>query len=114
MAFHNIKLYPYASDEDDEQDNALNESIQDLIPFAVVGSEQTIVVDGKTVRGRQNRWGVINVENENHCEFIHLRNFLTRTHLQDLIETTSMIHYESFRSKQLLALKESGQQQSNH
>lgn len=51
------------------------------------------------------------VENENHCEFIHLRNFLTRTHLQDLIETTAMIHYESFRSKQLLALKESGQQQ---
>ncbi|KAG0282148.1 cell division control protein [Linnemannia gamsii] len=111
MAFHNIKLYPYESDEDDEQDAALNESIQDLIPFAVVGSEKTIVVDGKTVRGRQNRWGVINVENENHCEFIHLRNFLTRTHLQDLIETTSLIHYESFRSKQLLALKENGQQQ---
>jgi septin 3/9/12 len=27
--------------------------------------------------------------------------------LQDLIETTSQIHYESFRAKQLLALKES-------
>jgi septin 3/9/12 len=47
------------------------------------------------------------VEDENHCEFVHLRNFLTRTHLQDLIETTSQIHYESFRAKQLLALKES-------
>jgi septin 3/9/12 len=35
------------------------------------------------------------------------RNFLTRTHLQDLIETTAQIHYESFRAKQLLALKES-------
>jgi septin 3/9/12 len=30
-----------------------------------------------------------------------------RTHLQDLIETTAQIHYEAFRSKQLLALKES-------
>jgi septin 3/9/12 len=60
MTFHNIKLYPYESDEDDEHDRALNESIQDLIPFAVVGSEKTIVVDGKPVRGRQNRWGVIN------------------------------------------------------
>jgi hypothetical protein len=30
-----------------------------------------------------------------------------RTHLQDLIETTAQIHYETFRSKQLLALKES-------
>lgn len=47
------------------------------------------------------------VEDENHCEFVYLRNFLTRTHLQDLIETTSQIHYESFRAKQLLALKES-------
>jgi septin 3/9/12 len=47
------------------------------------------------------------VEDENHCEFVQLRNFLTRTHLQDLIETTSQIHYESFRAKQLLALKES-------
>lgn len=65
------------------------------------------MVNGQQVRGRQNRWGVINVEDENHCEFVYLRNFLTRTHLQDLIETTSQIHYETFRAKQLLALKES-------
>lgn len=35
-------------------------SIQSILPFAVVGSEKTIVVNGKQVRGRQNRWGVIN------------------------------------------------------
>ena len=46
------------------------------------------------------------MEDENHCEFVYLRNFLTRTHLQDLIETTSQIHYESFRAKQLMALRE--------
>ena len=50
---------------------------------------------------------LITVEDEDHCEFVSLRNFLTRTHLQDLIETTSQIHYETFRAKQLLALKES-------
>lgn len=75
-----------------------------------MGSERNVVVDGKAVRGRKTRWGVINVEDENHCEFIHLRNFLTRTHLQDLIETTAQIHYEAFRAKQLLAIKESTQQ----
>jgi len=64
------------------------------------------------VRARTNKWGVINIENENHCEFVHLRNFLTRTHLQDLIESTAQIHYESFRAKQLLALKESSAAQS--
>ena len=47
------------------------------------------------------------VEDESHCEFVKLRDFLTRTHLQDLIETTSEIHYEAFRSKQLVALKDS-------
>lgn len=124
FTFHNLKMYPYDNDELDDEERAVNVQIkvcfsedrmvwtatniaQDIIPFAVVGSEKDIVVDGRQVRGRQNRWGVINVENENHCEFVSLRNFLTRTHLQDLVETTSQIHYETFRAKQLLALKES-------
>jgi Septin len=49
-----------------------------MIPFAVVGSERNVIIDGQPVRGRKNRWGVINVENEQHCEFNYLRNFLTR------------------------------------
>jgi septin family protein len=36
-----------------------------------------------------------------------LSELIPRTHLQDLIETTAQIHYETFRAKQLLALKES-------
>lgn len=90
-----------------------------MIPFAVVGSEKDIEVDGKVVIGRRNRYGVVNVEDKSHCEFVDLRgksapfynewesicltiprslpDFLTRSHLQDLIETTSATHYESFR-----------------
>jgi septin 3/9/12 len=64
-----------------------------------------VVVNGKAVIGRKTRWGAVVVEDENHCEFTHLRNFLTRTHLQDLVETTAMVHYETFRSNQLMALK---------
>ncbi|CAO3608731.1 unnamed protein product [Mucor hiemalis] len=106
LAFHNIDLYPYDNTEDyDEEERMLNSSIRELLPFAVVGSERQVVVDGKAVIGRKNRWGVVVVEDENHCEFTHLRNFLTRTHLQDLVETTSMVHYETFRSNQLMALK---------
>lgn len=140
--FHNLRMYPYDNEEHDQEEVSLNTQIkvaflsrrydmtcsnpgQAMIPFAVVGSEKTIVVGGKQVRGRQNRWGVVNgtssvtptsqspklinptVEDETHCEFVYLRNFLTRTHLQDMVETTSQIHYESFRAKQLLALKES-------
>ena len=104
--FHNLRMFPYDEDEHDDEERALNAHIKALIPFAVVGSEKNITVGGQSVRGRQNRWGVINVEDERHCEFVALRNFLTRTHLQDLIETTSQIHYETFRAKQLMALKE--------
>jgi len=106
LVYHNIKLYHFDNSDDyDEEEAQLNERIRDIIPFAVVGSERNVIIDGKAVRGRKNRWGVINVEDENHCEFVYLRNFLTRTHLQDLIETTALIHYEAFRSKQLLLLK---------
>jgi septin 3/9/12 len=45
---------------------------------------------------------------------MYLRNFLTKTHLQDLIESTALIHYESFRAKQLLALKEQSAAMSQH
>ena len=46
------------------------------------------------------------VEDPTHCEFVHLRNFLIRTHLDTLIESTVSFHYENFRTKQLMALKE--------
>jgi len=107
LIHHNIRLYPFDTEETDEEEIQVNAQIRAMIPFAVVGSERTVMIDGKSVRGRKNRWGVINVEDEKHCEFVYLRNFLTRTHLQDLIKTTAQIHYEAFRSKQLLALKES-------
>ncbi|KAG7092968.1 Septin Spn2 [Marasmius oreades] len=106
LVYNNIRLYPFDKEEDDEEEIRLNETIRDIIPFAIVGSENNVIIDGKSVRGRKNRWGVVNVEDPNHCEFSHLRDFLTRTHLQDLIETTAQIHYEAFRSKQLLALKD--------
>jgi len=106
LVHHNIRLYPFDTDENDEEELAQNDNIRSMIPFAVVGSERNVIIDGKPVRGRKNRWGVVNVEDERHCEFVYLRDFLLRTHLQDLIETTAQIHYEAFRSKQLLALKE--------
>lgn len=103
---HNFNIYPYDNEDLYDDERQLNEDIKSLIPFAVVGSEKEIVINGEAVRGRKTRWGAINVEDVSQCEFVFLRDFLTRTHLQDLIETTSLIHYESFRSKQLIALKE--------
>lgn len=66
---------------------------QDMIPFAVVGSEANVIIDGKSVRGRKNRWGVVNVEDPNHCEFTHLRNFLTRYALCQLVARAMLIRH---------------------
>lgn len=64
----------------------------------------------KAYKIRSGQWYnfcLTEVEDPSHCEFTALRNFLCRTHLQDLIETTSIVHYETFRTRQLLSLKES-------
>lgn len=37
------------------------------------------------------------VENENHCDFVKLREMLLRTNMQDLIEKTHERHYELYR-----------------
>ena len=44
-----------------------------------------VEVAGKKVRGRQYPWGIVDVENPEHCDFIKLRSMLI-THMQDLQE----------------------------
>ncbi|XP_027715202.1 septin-2 [Vombatus ursinus] len=70
------------------------------IPFSVIGSNQLIEVKGKKIRGRLYPWGVVEVENPEHNDFLKLRTMLV-THMQDLQEVTQDLHYENFRSERL-------------
>ena len=45
--------------------------------------------------------GVLSVENENHCDFVKLREMLIRTNMEDLRETTHFKHYELYRRNKL-------------
>ncbi|XP_072354219.1 septin 5a isoform X1 [Scyliorhinus torazame] len=98
---YGIKIYQFPecdSDEDDEfkqQDKELKESI----PFAVIGSNTVVEARGQRVRGRLYPWGIVEVENQAHCDFVKLRNMLIRTHMQDLKDVTWDIHYENFRAR---------------
>merc|ERR1712020_453519 len=56
---------------------------------------------GKKIRGRKYPWGIVDIENMEHCDFVPLRNMLIRTHLQDLKEVTNNVHYENFRCRKL-------------
>ncbi|KAJ3115652.1 hypothetical protein HDU96_000270 [Phlyctochytrium bullatum] len=94
---HDIRAYPSFHAEDREN----IAEFERFMPFAVIGSDDFVEVGGKKVRGRTYRWGVVEVENEKHCDFVHLRELLIRTNLQDLIETTHNIHYAQYRSAQI-------------
>lgn len=114
MTFHGITVFPTNTAEFnvDPEDVPLDDTIRKIIPFAIVGSETTIQsADGKVVRVRKNKSGMVNVEDPSHCEFVHLRNFLIRTHMHSLMDATDSVHYEHFRTRQLLALKEATKSQ---
>ena len=70
--------------------------MKESIPFAVIGANAMVEIAGKKVRGRQYPWGIVDIENADHCDFIKLRTMLI-THMQDLQEVTHDLHYENFR-----------------
>ncbi|VFV38152.1 septin-14-like [Lynx pardinus] len=56
-----------------------------------------VKVGKRMVRGRQYPWGVLQVENENHCDFVKLRDMLLCINMEDLKEQTHTQHYERYR-----------------
>ncbi|KAJ2721835.1 Cell division control protein 3 [Coemansia sp. Benny D115] len=104
--FHGIQIFRPVSDQFDDPDTiAENKAIASKIPFAVIGSEKFIErPDGTRVRGRQYPWGIIEVENEAHNDFVSLRQMLLRTHMEELRDATDVALYETYRTQKLLAL----------
>ncbi|KAL6060278.1 hypothetical protein STEG23_004167 [Scotinomys teguina] len=101
---HCIDVYPQKCFDEDLNDQLLNSKIREQIPFAVVGADREHLVNGRCVLGRKTKWGIIEVENMAHCEFLLLRDLLIRSHLQDLKDITHNVHYENYR---VLRLNES-------
>lgn len=86
-------------------DSLINPTLlQAQLPFAVVGSNTMLDINGKKLRGRMYPWGIAEVENPDHCDFIFLRNLLIRTHMQDLKDVTNNVLYENFRCNKLAAV----------
>jgi len=97
-----IKIYEFPDVSDgEESEKKENKKMKERVPFAVVGSNMVIDIDGKKCRGRKYPWGMVDIENMEHCDFVPLRNMLIRTHLQDLRDVTNYIHYENFRCRKL-------------
>lgn len=90
---------------DDDETIAENNEILSKVPFAVVGATSEITsADGRKVRGRRYPWGIIEVDNEEHCDFVKLRQMLIRTHMEELKEHTNNALYENYRSEKLTGM----------
>ncbi|XP_042605904.1 septin-4-like isoform X4 [Cyprinus carpio] len=97
---YGIKIYqfPDCDSDEDEDFKQQDQELKDCIPFAVIGSNTVVEAKGKRVRGRLYPWGIVEVENPAHCDFVKLRNMLVRTHMQDLKDVTRETHYENYRA----------------
>lgn len=104
--FQKIEIFkPTVYENDDEETIQSTKEIINKIPFAIVGSTNEInTIDGRTVRGRKYPWGIIEVDNEDHNDFVKLRQLLIRNFLEELREKTSKVLYETYRTSKLIKL----------
>jgi len=93
--------FPYDVEEDDEDTIEENSELRNLMPFAVVGSEEIYEQNGRRVRARQYPWGLVEVDNPHHCDSLALRSALLHSHLTDLKEITHDFLYENYRTEKL-------------
>lgn len=119
IAHYNIPIYDFPIDpeQDDEETVEENNELRAMLPFAVIGSEDEITVDGRRVRCRQYPWGIVEskpyftpVDNPRHSDLSALRYMLLSSHLQDLKEITQDLLYEKYRTECLS--KEAGEEES--
>ncbi|XP_072445565.1 septin-5-like isoform X3 [Chiloscyllium punctatum] len=101
IKFYGIKIYqfPECDSDEDEEFKQQDQELKDSIPFTVIGSNTVVEAKGRRVRGRLYPWGIVEVENPAHCDFVRLRNMLIRTHMQDLKDVTRDVHYENYRAQ---------------
>ncbi|KAH8757619.1 septin [Diaporthe sp. PMI_573] len=100
--------FPYDIEEDDEDTVEENAELRGLMPFAIVGSEDAVDIGGRTVRARQYPWGVVEVDNPRHSDFLAIRSALLHSHLADLKEITHDFLYENYRTEKLSKSVEGG------
>ncbi|KAG8179831.1 hypothetical protein JTE90_020814 [Oedothorax gibbosus] len=101
----NIQIYRFPTDDESLVEN--NSTLNAMIPFAVVGSNDLVVRDGKLVRGRNYPWGIVHVKDENHSDTSSLLKGIIDNNMMDLKEQTHFKHYENYRKELLSAIEQS-------
>ncbi|KAM5280126.1 septin-10-like [Ctenodactylus gundi] len=98
LVSHGVQIYQFPTEDGGSA------AVSRLLPFAVVGATEEVRVGDRRVRGRRYEWGVVEVENEEHCDLAQLREMLVCASLEDLRQQTHERHYERFRRRRLREL----------
>lgn len=72
IAQHKIKIYDFPEPIEEEEDAKQLKQLRTRVPFAVVGANTIIEIDGKRVRGRKYPWGI--AEGNFACEILSCHN----------------------------------------
>ncbi|KAI9219221.1 Septin-type guanine nucleotide-binding (G) domain-containing protein [Blastocladiella britannica] len=106
IRFYGINVFEFPVEEEDDEETAEeNQELRNLLPFAIIGSDDEVMVNGRLVRGRQYPWGVVEVENLKHCDYTRLRSVLLSSHMHELKEITEDHLYEEYRASKLSKLE---------
>ena len=85
--------------------------LTDLIapPYTVIGGENAAFdapsSEGESqIVGRQYPWGLAEVTNEEHCDYVTLHDIILRSCIEDFIDYTDGVLYENYRMNHLKSL----------
>ncbi|KAL7747075.1 Cell division control protein 11 [Sorochytrium milnesiophthora] len=116
-----------AEEADDEEEAKFLSEMQDLrnaLPLTVIGAEfplktkasggsspsssssltsDYLDVNGKKILGREYKWGVVNVDDESHCELGVVKYVIFEFGLVGLRAHTRDVLYERYRTERLIA-----------
>ncbi|KAI9140751.1 Septin-type guanine nucleotide-binding (G) domain-containing protein [Paraphysoderma sedebokerense] len=96
------------SDAEDEDLLEETSSVLTQLPFTVINSEPNVELtnsDGKNIVGREYPWGIIDCDNEDHCDLTMIKYTVLASHLGILKSFTRDVLYERYRTERLLAHK---------
>uniref|UniRef100_A0A2K6G7C2 Septin n=1 Tax=Propithecus coquereli TaxID=379532 RepID=A0A2K6G7C2_PROCO len=95
LVSNGVQIYQFPTDDDTVA--RINAAMNGQLSFAVVGSMDEVKIRNKMVKAHQDPWGVVQVENENHCDFVKLREMLICKNMEDLRKQTHTRHYKLYR-----------------
>jgi cell division control protein 11 len=100
---YGIPVFKFDSDPDevDEESQSHNDALRAMLPFAIATSTEKINKNGHISLGRVYPWGVVDVEDPRHSDYVALREALLGTHLNDLKDLTHDYYYEAYRTQKL-------------